>query len=336
MADGAQRHWCVFTSAGDRNAIRQWLEGETPRQWDLIVAYYGDDDHTFAEIRKLSNYSFRSKGSKFQNLKKLVSQYQQRFDHYSHVWVCDDDIVMSTAQINTAFELTERLGFWVAQPATRAEGKNSHWITCVAGPQWDYRIVNFVEVNLPIFRRDKLIEFLTVYDGSLTGWGIDYWYANLFQADEFGRFAIFDRIQVVNPRNEDKGGSEIVKLRPAHLREADWDAARRKFGLVEYPEKVFAYCRLAPTRELLGVFEPLEEHYPAISRGSSHLLPSWLDTHRLRRLRRSGYLVLACLAKARLLVKNSREVLKRHGWRDAIFFLRCGFSMRRQRRGVGP
>jgi hypothetical protein len=153
---------------------------------------------------------------------------------------------MSSEQINTAFELAETLGFWVAQPAARAEGKNSHWITCFAGPQWDYRIVNFVEVNLPIFRRDKLIQFLRVYDGSLGGWGIDYWYANLFQANEFGRLAVFDKIQVLNPRNQDKGGSEIEELQPARLREADWNALRQKLRLVEYPPRIFAYCRLAP------------------------------------------------------------------------------------------
>jgi hypothetical protein len=317
MSIEAKRRWCIFTSAGDRNVISRWLEGDTPQRWDLVVAYYGDNEHTFAEISKLSSYAFLSKGGKFQNLKRLVLEHPKFFDHYSHVWVCDDDIVMSTAQINTAFKLTEALGFWVAQPATRAEGKNSHWITCFAGPQWDYRIVNFVEIGLPIFRRDKLIQFLTVYDGSLMGWGIDYWYANFFEANEFGRFAVFDKIQVVNPRNQDKGGSEIDQLQTARLREADWNAVRQKFGLIEYPHKIFAYCRLAPAGGLLSVIEPIEKP------------PAWLQT-----LQRSRYPGLVRFAKAGLLIKNLL-MARCSGWHDAIFLLSCRLSVRRQRRATG-
>lgn len=320
-----QRRWCVFTSAGDRNAIHRWLEGHAPRRWDLVTAYYGNNDHTFLEIKKFCIYAFRAKGSKFQNLKKLVLQHPKFFDRYSHVWVCDDDILMSGTQINEAFELTETLGFWIAQPATRAEGKNGHWITCFAGPQWDYRIVNFVEVNLPIFRLDKLKEFLDVYDGSLVGWGIDHWYANLFKANEFGRFAIFDRVQVINPKNQDKGGrNEIEILRPASLRAADWNIVRKKLGMVEYFPKIFAYCKLAPERELLRAAPSfLEEEYPSIN-------PAWW--HVLRRLRLSG---LVRLIKAGLLVKSFLEIAWRSGWHKAIFSLECWISMRRQRQAVG-
>ena len=67
-----QKHWCIFTSAGDHNAIRLWLQGDVPRRWDLIVAYYGDNDRVFAEINKLSSNAFRAKGGKFQILKKLM------------------------------------------------------------------------------------------------------------------------------------------------------------------------------------------------------------------------------------------------------------------------
>jgi hypothetical protein len=323
MSIDPQRRWCVFTSAGDRNVIHRWLEGNTPRRWNLVAAYYGETDHTFLEINKVCTYAFRTKGSKFQNLRKLTLEVPKFFDQYSHVWVCDDDTPISSAQINEAFELAETLGFWVAQPAMRAEGKNGHWITCFAGPQWDYRIVNFVELSLPIFRRDKLIEFLSVYDGSLTGWGIDHWYANLFQANDFGRFAVFDKIQVLNPRDEDKGGNEMGRFQSAALREADWHVVREKFGLVEYPHKVFAYCRLAPERELLGVFDRIEEEHPPIG-------PAWLV-----RFRRSRFPGVARLIKAGLVVKALREMTRRSGWLDAIFFLMCWLSVRRQRRAVG-
>src|SRR5262245_57014104 len=172
------RRWCIFTSAGDHNAIHRWLAGETPRQWDLVVAYYGDDKKVFSEIAKASSHAFRTKGGKFQNLKTFLDQNPRFFDQYSYVWVCDDDIQMSPAQIDEAFAITELFEFWIAQPAFSPRGKISHQITGYAGSHCDYRTVNFIEMNVPIFRRERLIQFLQVYDGSLTGYGMDFWYLN--------------------------------------------------------------------------------------------------------------------------------------------------------------
>jgi hypothetical protein len=252
-----QKRWCIFTSAGDHNAIRLWLQGDVPRRWDLIVAYYGDNDHEFAEINKISSNAFRAKGGKFQILKKLMVQSPRCLDQYSHVWVCDDDIRMSAAQINEAFAIAEFFKFWVAQPSFLQEGKISHPITRYAGPQCDYRIVNFIEENVPIFSRVKLIEFLRAYDGDLTGWGIDYWYLNLFGANKLGRitnlfrkkgmgrFAIIDKVTVINPQDEEKGGSELDRLQSLPIRLAAWREAKAKYGLVEIQPKVFANCKIS-------------------------------------------------------------------------------------------
>ena len=138
--------------------------------------------------------------------------------------------------------------FWVAQPAFLPEGKISHWITCYAGPQFDYRIVNLVDAGVGIFRRNKLTEFLRVYDGSLTGPGIDYWYMNFFRANELARFAIIDKVQIINPHDEDKGGSEIDRLQPTPQRHAAWIEAMAKHSLVEFPHKAFAYCKMSSDR----------------------------------------------------------------------------------------
>ena len=236
-----QRTWCLFTSAGDKNSIRLWLQGDSPRRWDLVVAYYGDDEDEFSEISAVAVYAFRTKGAKFQNIKKLVERNPRFFDHYSYVWVCDDDIRMSAAQIDEAFTLSQFFEFWVAQPAFLAAGKISHRVTRFSGPQCSWRLVNFVEVNTPIFRRDKLLEFLAVFDGSLTGWGIDYWYMNLFNAQEFARCAVIDQVAVINPHDSERGGGESTRLEPTRVKRAKWNEAKARYGLGEFPHKVFAY-----------------------------------------------------------------------------------------------
>ena len=85
------RRWCIFTSAGDKHAIYSWLDGATHRRWNLVTAYYGDNDLEFSKIRKLSSYAFKTKGSKFQNLKKLVEENPRYFEQYSqelHTGLC--------------------------------------------------------------------------------------------------------------------------------------------------------------------------------------------------------------------------------------------------------
>jgi hypothetical protein len=234
-----------------------WLEGGS-RRWDLIVAYYGDNEREFAELRRVSNYAFRTKGGKFQNLKKFVAQQPSFFEQYSYIWVCDDDMRMSVAQIDEAFAITERLGFWVAQPAFHPEGNNYHTINVYAGSQCDYRTVNYIENNVPIFRRDKLVEFLAIYDGSLPAEGVDYWYMNVFGANKLGRwnlfaslirpsglrrFAVIDKVQVINPHNkEKKGGREVDRFGPWSLRKAEWGEAMKKYGFVKFPHRAFV-CR---------------------------------------------------------------------------------------------
>jgi len=236
-----QRPWCLFTSAGDKNSIRLWLRGDAPRRWDLVVAYYGDNEEEFSEISAVASHAFRTKGGKFQNLKKLAEQNPRFFDRYSHIWVCDDDIRMSRAQIDEALAISDFFDFWVAQPAFLPEGKISHRVNRFSGPQCRWRLVNFVEVNTPIFQRDKLLEFLAVFDGSLTSWGIDYWYMSLFNAQDSARCAVIDQVPVINPHDHEKGGRETERLEPTTLKIVKWNEAKARHGLSEFPHKVFAY-----------------------------------------------------------------------------------------------
>jgi hypothetical protein len=118
---------------------------------------------------------------------------------------------------------------------SRSQGKIADPITSYAGPLCDYRIVNFVEVGVGTSRPDKLTEFLTVYDGRLVRWGIHYWYMKFFKATELGRFAIIDKVRVINLHDEEKGGREIDPLQPSSLQQAAWIEAIAKHGIVEVP-----------------------------------------------------------------------------------------------------
>jgi hypothetical protein len=161
-------------------------------------------------------------------------------DRYDAVWVVDDDIVVTPPQIEALFSVQARYGLWVLQPSCSPKGRIDIPITAHQAGQHLFRYVNFVEVMAPLFDRVRLTAFLEVYDGSLVGWGIDWWYGNFFEADRFARMAIVDAVVVVNPHAHEKPGSgerEIDLLQPAVERAQAWRAKAATLGLREYTQR---------------------------------------------------------------------------------------------------
>lgn len=234
-----KRRRCVFTSAGDRNNVASWVAGLEHRDWDLVVAFYGDDDQKYEELRKISKASFRIKGGKFPNLKTLHSRYPALFTHYEFVWVTDDDLIIDPPDIDRLFKLAARYDFWVSQPAFSHKGQIAHPVTAWDGNGSNARIVSFVEVTCPLFRADKLWDFFEIYDGELVGWGTDWWFCNFFQSMVNFKLAVIDEVVVTNPFR--KGGvREIHKLQSDEMRVAKWKEVARSFHLSEYPEVTLA------------------------------------------------------------------------------------------------
>lgn len=228
--DGMFRKNCIFTSAGNKNNIAEWLSG-SDRSWDLISVFYGDDVSVQEQVKKNSDIFFARKGGKFQNLFSLYTDFPSILDQYDRVWVIDDDIKISPSQIETMFKISEDWDFWVCQPSFNSTGKVSHAVT-QHQPTSFLRIVDFVEVNCPLFRKDKLIRFLSEYDGSLVGWGIDYWYGHVLESKKRNHFAVIDVVSVINPLDESKGGArEIDILQPQQQRSQHSDEVLSKLSI---------------------------------------------------------------------------------------------------------
>ncbi len=266
--------FCVFASAGDRHTIADWLRPEPRGDWDLITAYYGDDDRQYRKLADISTRAFRSKGGKFQNLKHALEREPGLLSAYDFVWVCDDDLLMTSRHVARMFQTAERFGFWVCQPAFSRRGKISFEATSQMTPD-GIRIVNFVEVTCPLFRREKLDAFMRVYDGSLAGWGTDFWYANVLDARRNPRFAVVDYVVVTNPHDEDKPSrfSEIDRLQPKELRQARWRTLKDRLGLAQWvPETLWTlFPNAAPTES--EAREELEKTARSVAAEAAYLLP---------------------------------------------------------------
>lgn len=259
---GRRRPYLVFTSAGDRSNLDRWLEGT--RNFDLWVTYYGDQNDRYSEAGDIYN---ARKGSKFQNLKFAYDTWPDLVGAYDAVMVMDDDVLISAKGIGRLFDLRQRLDLWILQPAFSPLGKISWPITRV---QWrcELRYTSYVEMTCPLFRRDKLDVFMSVYDPVLAGFGTDWWFLDVLGPDLEGKVAVVDRITCINPPERTKGGvREIDRLQSQEQRVAAWKEVKSKYciGSDERGQREFrAVLKPLPMRWLSPLIHlPLEAYVRA-------------------------------------------------------------------------
>ena len=233
-----RRKWLVFTSAGNQT---RWYDpdmwGGADREYDVFVAFYGSDADRRAMSKLHADRFAVMTGGKFQNLFAWYHAKPEFFEGYQYVAVLDDDIEISTPDLNRMFRIASDRDLWVCQPSFSDDSKISFPITRHEdGVALAY--TNFVEMNCPFFRADKLFEFLNSprNDGTLYGYGTDYLYMDVLSGGGAGgshdgrKFAVVHSVTCKNPRDDEKvDGREILKLASQDMRRLQWEqyAARR-------------------------------------------------------------------------------------------------------------
>lgn len=261
-SDAPPRPYLVFTSAGRHANLSHWLPG---RNFDLWVTYYGPGENPYARVAEI--HHSRS-GSKFQNLAFAYRQWRDLLARYRAIMVMDDDVLISGAAISRLFELREELGLWLLQPAFHPRGKISHPITEVR-PWLRLRYTSFVEMTCPLFARDKLFDFLEVYDPALVGFGMDWWFLHTLGPAAEGRVAIVDEVTCVNPRDAAKGGRrEIDRLQSEEERRRIWNEIKAKYRITSESRGQVEYGRIAKPqpRKLMDTLAHCLGPYPALRR----------------------------------------------------------------------
>jgi hypothetical protein len=238
----------IFTAAGDHSQIPLWLANPQLREYALIAAYYGNDPATFAQIRAQADIALRGAGGKYQILKTLFIRQPGLFENFDYILLADDDLIWSTAAINRAFALAAQFDLWLCQPAFDPAGRISYPVTAKCpGPQ-TLRYTNFVETTCPIFRTDKLRDFLTVFDGSMSGYGVDFWFCDALGGGLNMKFAILDEVTVINPHERTKPGGrrEIDTLRPLPDRIEEWQQASRNYNIRRIRPRILGHATQDP------------------------------------------------------------------------------------------
>lgn len=228
----------VFTSAGDFSNVRLWLNRH--KNFDLYIVNYGSDDNGLEE---LADFYLHHCGGKFPNLHHVWTSQPELLNTYESILVMDDDVVINCEDINKLFDIRKTKDLWVLQAAFLSSGIVRHEITRKKAFS-HIRYTNFVEMTCPLFRTDKLLDFLSIYDPVLVGWGTDEWFLHNMGPELKGHIAIVDDINCINPRTRPNSPiREINKLQSDADREAHWLEIIDTYGISSHFNEKEEYSR---------------------------------------------------------------------------------------------
>jgi len=222
-----KRQNLVIVRAGDSSLHPEWLEGAgaEARNWDIIVNYFGNDPDKYrnGDVMRID-----SKGPKWPALYELIRSHTELVSGYERVWLPDDDLRCACGDVNRLFEIFEREKLELAQPSLRPESYVSHMVT-LHNPRFYLRYTNFIEVMAPLFTRDSLEKLLPTFNDSMSGWGLDYAWAQLL-GPAGAQVAIIDDVQVLHTRPVGAANYGALKAKGISAWDEN-DAALRKYGI---------------------------------------------------------------------------------------------------------
>ncbi|MBL9165150.1 MAG: hypothetical protein JNL18_20660 [Planctomycetaceae bacterium] len=188
----------VIAAVGDESVHAAWLTGGD-RSFDLALIYFGDQTERYAD--QADFYQAR-KGIKFSLLHEaLTGSLAPLLARYEYIWMPDDDIAASAAQIDRLFQLAHQHRLAICQPAI-GQGDVS-FAALRAAPAYVLRYSQFVEIMCPLFSREALARVLPTFTANVSAWGIDWLWASMYGPEDL---AVIDEVAVNHTRPLQSGG----------------------------------------------------------------------------------------------------------------------------------
>jgi len=184
----------VIATVGDASYHKEWIKNNP--NFDLVLLYYGDNPDTAIEYTKDTPQVYSAKGFKWWLIKSFVTSESEWLSKYEYIWFPDDDISISTEEINEVFSIAKEYDLWLCQPSLK--GYVSHRITC---PQSDLllRYTNFVEVMSPLMSLDTVKKLQDTFDVNYSSWGLDGIWHHLLGSPQ-DKVAIIDKISMTHTK----------------------------------------------------------------------------------------------------------------------------------------
>ncbi len=180
--------YLVISSIGDESLHPEWVKDQP--NFDLVLLYYGNNENIAQSYLYYTPHVYTAKGEKYHLLKSFIQSNLDFISNYKYIWFPDDDVSISTKNINRLFETATQYQLSICQPAM--EGYVSHEITKPVSNNL-LRYTNFVEVLAPLFNLESLLKVYETFDLNYSSWGYDYLWPHLLEYPK-DKIAIIDDV----------------------------------------------------------------------------------------------------------------------------------------------
>jgi hypothetical protein len=184
----------IISPTGKESYVKEWVKGNV--DFDLVLLCYDNDENICKDFIKYTPLVYMGKGEKYQLIKSFIVDNIDFISNYDYVWLPDDDVNISTDDINKLFKTAKNFDLWLCQPSMN--GYVSHEITKPVKNSV-LRYTNFVEVLAPLFNIDVLLKLYETFDLNYSSWGYDYLWPFLLSYPE-DKIAIIDNIIMTHVR----------------------------------------------------------------------------------------------------------------------------------------
>jgi hypothetical protein len=185
------RRFLLIVRAGDTSLHRRWLATGAPRNFDLLVSYYGT---TAGRFLKDGEIYHALPGPRWPGHHAIFSQNREFLSRYSRIALACDDLDATTETWTHLFLTCEHYELDLAQPAVL--GHVSYEITRPQ-PRCLLRYTNYVESMCPTFSQRALAAVQHTFEESISGWGLGGLWAKLLPWPDY-KVAVIDSVCVTH------------------------------------------------------------------------------------------------------------------------------------------
>jgi hypothetical protein len=191
----------LITTIGNDNHLGEWLNGE--RNFDVAIVNYDKHTEDYKRINICKYYNTFST-FKYPGIVKVFAQEPDllRYDYY---WMPDEDVSLSTEEINKLFRKMDQFKIDLGQPSIEKSNVSfPSWDQFTHRGNTDIIYATFIEIMCPCFSHGALMKCLETFKKSKSGWGLDIVWPHLI-GDNKNNIAIFNSIVAKHTRRTGGG-----------------------------------------------------------------------------------------------------------------------------------
>lgn len=227
-AGGPLKKNAVLMPVGKESLHRQYLEGDA--DFDLHLMIY---DGSYNKFQHDADFICCDAGYKMDMAYRYLHRHPELLEAYDYFFLVDDDIQMTTESVNRLFQLMRQYELKIAQPSlVMSYYTYEHTLH---NPTSKLRYTNFVEMMMPCFSREALVQVLPTFEEKVRWRGIEWHWPVLIHTNKKD-MAIIDEVKASHVHPIQSWTQENADLMAEYLAANGLDDQIEEYGKVESTE----------------------------------------------------------------------------------------------------